>query len=157
MKSEDMQSQGILQPVKIDKGGPWYSVKDVNKMVAMEYASDTPISTTMTRSEKNLINEKENIVTKIEQAIHEIGEASSKWQIITKKMQEDMKASVSKIKDMQTQLSISIANVQKNITHSDLDRLVSNSERLVIALTTLSELNKNPNLSAIIELLGSKK
>ena len=157
MKSEAMQSQGILQPVKIDKGGPWYSVKDVNKMVAMEYAREEEGSTTLTRSEKNLINEKENIVTKIGQAIHEVGEASARWQTVTKKMQEDMKSNISKIKDMQTQLSVSIANVQKTITHSDLDRLVSNSERLVVALTTLSELNKNPNLAAIIELLGGKK
>lgn len=157
MKAGTLQEQGLLKPVKIDKKGPLYSVKDVNKMVSMEYAREEEGSTTLTRSEKNLINEKENIVTKIGQAIHEVGEASARWQTVTKKMQEDMKSNISKIKDMQTQLSVSIANVQKTITHSDLDRLVSNSERLVFALTTLSELNKNPNLAAIIELLGGKK
>ena len=76
-----------------------------------------------------------------------------KWNASTDKAVNDMKTKVSKIKDVQGQLATSMANVQKTISEQQLERLVNNAEKLATALTTISELNKNPNVASFISLM----
>ena len=64
-----------------------------------------------------------------------------------------MKLRVSNLKDIKNQLTTSIVNINKSISDKQLEHLVSNTEKLVIALQSLETLNKNGNLEKILVAL----
>lgn len=142
----------LLKPVKFEKGDPLFSNENIMLMLGFEIATKSS-STIIKRNVKKMNATNEEVLGQLSACTEQLGSLIGKWNDTSDKVVNDMKTKVSKIKDVQGQLVTSIANVQKTVTDAQLERLVNNAERLASALSTISELNKNPNVATFIQLM----
>ena len=144
-----------IKPIKHDKFGPAYSPKDLNNFLYKELAIGAK-DNIIHRETKKMIQSNEEVINELEECNETVARLLKKWESLSDESLQSIRTKTSKIKDVQSQLSTAIANVEKTVKHEQLEKLVNHAERLSAALKTLSELNQNPELANLLSLIKGK-
>jgi len=144
-----------IKPIKHDKHGPAYSPKDLNNYLYKELVMGVK-DNIIYRDGKKIMQTNEEVIKDITECSETVARLLKKWDSLTDESLQSIRTKTSKIKDVQSQLSTAIANVEKTVKHEQLEKLVNHAERLSAALKTLSELNQNPELANLLSLLKGK-
>jgi predicted nucleic acid-binding Zn-ribbon protein len=142
----------IYKPDGYDKHGAYFKTSTLNKKMAVIEINnpDNPLATNKVKQMSEKLKEAQEGLDSATQSIEvAIGKIVDK----ADEAQEKIKVRVSKLKDYQGQLTNAIANINKTINDKQLETLVVNTERLVVALQALDTLNKQGGLTKIIGAL----
>ena len=142
----------LEKPDGYDKHGAyWKNTTLVKNMALIEIKNQ---DNGFAKRKVDQVNQNLNEITEtIELSTHELEIAIDRLCNKADFARDTMKLRVSNLKDIQNQLTTSIVNINKSISDKQLEHLVNNTEKLVIALQSLETLNKNGNLEKILVAL----
>lgn len=145
----------ILKPTTYIRGEPVWSKENVRQFLTTEILESNE-GGNATRTIRQMNHTTQEAITTLDASTESIEKALQRLESASINAQTTMKAKISQLKDYQSQLTTSIANISKTVNDKQLEHLVANSERLVNALQALDSLNKQGCINKILEALGGK-